>query len=297
MGSGSANRAASGDLASSSDALNGAIDRLYAAPLDGFVALRKTIATELRAAGDAAAAKLVLAIAKPSRTAWALDQVARRRPELVKAALDAHADAQKAQGHADGEAMRASARIYRDRVAEVVEAAAGFVRDDGGGLPAVQLRRVGATVQAVASGGDAELRDKLLRGRLGSDVDDDDPFAGMELGEVREKPRAAAPRDARATHDAHEGGARKASEAAAHARAAAEWAEARDRARKDEAVEKARAKLTALEVEAKEARASAREAEVAASRAQAEAERARRAVEGVEKRLEEARRTLRAASA
>ena len=268
-----------------------AIDRLYAAPLEGFVELRKEVASGLRAAGDAAAAKAVLAIAKPSRTAWALNQVARQKPALVQAALDALAEAQAAQASPDGGAMRATARAYRERIAEVTDAAAAFVREAGGELPPAQLRRIGATLQAVASGNDADLRERLVKGRLAADADTDtdDPFAGVSLEAAlasQGAPRATPHRVAsRATPE---------ETSASRARAEAEAkAEAKERARRLEEIDKARAHVSALEEEAKEGRAAARDAEVAATRAQAEAERARRAVEGIEKRLEEARRSLR----
>lgn len=278
----------SGIVAAKSDgsAPGAAIDRLYAAPLEGFVELRKELAAGLRAAGDAAAAKAVLAIAKPSRMAWALNQVARRKPALVKAALEALAEAQAAQAAPDGGAMRATARAYRERITEVTDAAAAFVREAGGELPPAQVRRIGTTLQAVASGDDADLRDRLVNGRLSADVDTDDPFAGVSL-EAALASHAAAP-----TVAPHRAAPRPPAEPGAAARARAE-AEAKERARHAAELEKARARVSALEDEAKEARAGARDAEVAATRAQAEAERARRAVEGIERRLEEARRSLR----
>jgi hypothetical protein len=237
-------------------------------------------------------------IAKPSRTAWALNQVARREPALVQAALEALADAQAAQGSPDGVAMRATARAYRERVTAVTDAAAEFVREAGSELPPLQLRRIGATMQAVAAGGDADLREQLVKGRLAADVNLDDPFGGVTLkAQVEGVTRARASHPAAVAKHAASGKAapdRAASDKAeAVARARAE-AEARERARRADQLEKARARVEAMEVEAKQARSAARDAEVAATRAQAEAERARRAVEPIEKRLEEARRSLRA---
>jgi hypothetical protein len=273
-------------------------DRLYAAPLDGFVALRRELAVALKAAGDPAASRTVAAMAKPSRTAWALNQVARKRPDLVKGALDGYASAQAAQKDGEGEAMRASARLYRDRVAEVIDAASGFVREDGSELGSAQGRRIGATLQAIASGGDAALREGLVRGRLVADVDVDDPFAGLEFpldGPDRKADRATKQPAHRSRHSPSPGP----SHGSAHRGVPDEVAAARVRAAERERVvraqelEKRRARIAALEAEAKEARASAREAEVVAGRAQAEAERARRAVEALDRRLDEARRALR----
>ena len=52
----------------------------------------KELVAALRARGEAAAAQAVAAAAKPTRTAWALNQVARARPELVEALLQADSE-------------------------------------------------------------------------------------------------------------------------------------------------------------------------------------------------------------
>ncbi len=244
-----------------------ALDRLLAAPFDQFVALRREIALELRKKGDAPAARAVTAMAKPSRTAWALDQVARRRPELLSAALDAWATAAAAPQQSDADGVRATARAFRDRVADVVAAAGEAASEDGAPLNLQQSRRVAATLQAIAGGEDGAARERLVRGRLVADVDVDDPFAG--LGEAPE----GRPRPARARER--------------------ELAEERERRARAQALEASRARVAALEAEARDARTAAREAEVAATRAQADANRARRAVEAVERKLEDARKELR----
>ena len=291
-------RGPAGDGGGKPEHVSEALDRLCAAPLDGFVALRRELAVTLKAAGDPASSRVVAAMAKPSRTAWALNQVARKRPDLVKGALDGYASAQAAQKDGEGEAMRASARRYRDRVADVIDAASEFVREDGSELGPAQGRRMGATLQAIASSGDAALREGLVQGRLVADVDVDDPFAGLEVpldGLDRKAGRAAKEAEHRPRHPPSPGP----SHGSAHRSVPDEVAAARARAAERERVaraqelEKRRARIAALEVEAKEARASAREAELVAGRAQAEAERARRAVEALDKRLEEARRELR----
>jgi hypothetical protein len=280
-----------------------AVERLYGAPLEGFVALRRELSVALRAAGDAAGAKVVAVIAKPSRTAWALNQVARRHPAVLKATLEARATAEAAQKSADGEAMRASARAYRDRLAEVVQTATDLAREDGAELNAAQGRRISATVQAVAASDDQATREALAAGRLGADVDLDDPFAGLEMGATRERHLTAVPH-ADPRERAPEGRPAAASMERAHVRERElrELEKAEHRARelekarvhKARELEKARERVAGLEAEARGLRSAARDAEVAAERAKAEAERARRAAEAVEKRLDEARAAVRA---
>jgi hypothetical protein len=262
-----------------------ALDGIYAAPFDAFVPRRGEAVAALRAAGHVAAARVVAAAAKPSRTAWALNQVARRRPQLLTAALEARAHAAAAQATGEGDALRATARAYRDALAALVQAATDAVRDDGGELTPAQGRRVSATVQAVAGAADSGLREAVLAGRLVADVVVDDPFAGLEAGPPRERPDGPAPppRD----------------ELAARRTAAAERAREHDHARERERERRAkelsrvRARVAALEEEARAARVAAREAEIVASRAQVEAERLRRAVEAADRRLSDAKGELR----
>jgi cell division septum initiation protein DivIVA len=263
-----------------------ALDGLYAAPLDDFVRQRRDAVAALRAAGEVAAARLVATAAKPSRTAWALNQVARRRPELLASALSARALAVGAQATAEGEALRATARAYRDALAALVQAASDAVQGDGAELTAAQGRRVSATVQAALGTDDPDVRETLLAGRLARDIDIDDPFAGLEVGPEREPRDVGSPaRPIPVTPRAAEAG-----------RERERQAREREQLRQAQALEEARARVAALEEEAREARVAAREAEVAAERARVEAERLRRAASAVEKRLSDARGELRSRS-
>jgi hypothetical protein len=281
----------------------GALDRLYEARFDDFVPLRREMAAALRAAGDVAASRLVSAATKPSRTAWALNQVARRRPELVQAAFEARAKAALAQTTGEGEALRTTARAYREHLADLVQAAGDAVRADGAELTVAQGRRISATVQAVAGAEEAAARERLIAGRLVTDIDVDDPFGGLELGPGHERPRAGPPPrdDLAARRKVAEAGRtrereqQREREQEKHARQREQERQARQREqeRHTRELEQARARVAALEDEARDARVAARAAEVAAGRAQAEAQRLRRAVESAEKRLGEAKAELR----
>jgi hypothetical protein len=255
--------------------IDDALDRLYAAPLEGFVALRKELAATVRAAGDVAGAAEVAAAKKPSRTAWALNQVARRHPDALRAVFEAHAAAARTQGDGDAEALRDGVRAYREALAEVVKRSTEVAAEAGMSLGATQARELSETVRAAIGG---EARELLLAGRLIADVDVDDPFAGLEVGGGDRKParRPAAPprEETSATVKAKEREAQR-------ARASQE---ARERA-----AEEARRRIAALEAEAREARIAAHQAEVVARRAEAEAERARRVATEVEERLAKAK--------
>jgi hypothetical protein len=237
-----------------------AIDRLYAATLDEFMALRGQLVAELRAAGEAALARQVAGVTKPARTAWALNQVVRRSPELVHGAMKAWATANEAQKQGDAAALRETARAYRESVAAVVKAARDVLVEAGMETTAMQMRRMGETLQA-ASGEDSPTRARLLAGRLEKDADVEDPLAGIaEVSPV------------------------------ASAKAKDDRSELQERER---ALAAARTQLDLLEKALVKARTAAREAEVRADRARDEADRARRAVAEAEAQVGKATTALR----
>lgn len=255
--------------------MSDALDRLYAAPLEGFVALRTELAAELRKAGDTDGARSVAAAPKPSHTAWALDQVAHHSPGVLHAMFEARAAAAAIQKRGEADEVRGAVRDYRSRVADVLKAAREALEKAGFAATAAQLRKMSESLQAGSVEG-TEARRLLEAGRLARDVDQGDPFAGLEAGPARRHKEEPPPRrDAK--HEAKE-------------------AERREAARKDaeRRLEEARERVGQLEAAAREARAEARRAETAAARAQADAERARRASEEVEARLAKAREELRA---
>jgi hypothetical protein len=269
--------------ASEPDPLSSAIDRLYEAPLEQFVALRRELGAALRAAGEVEASRLVATAAKPTRTAWALNQVARRQPELLQALFDARDGAAVAQKRGDAEQVRSTVREFRTRLADAVRAARDVLAGVGVEMNAGQSRRTAESLQAASAGG-AEARTQLLAGRLARDVDVEDPFGGLEVDETRAQ-RRSEPRPP------EDGASRKRDAAARDAR---ERSIQRERAERERAIEERRLRVASLEEKAREAHASAREAEVAAGRAQSAAEKARRAAVEADARLGQARAELRA---
>lgn len=257
------------------DAFSEALHRLYAAPLEEFVALRRELAASLRAAGDPEAARKMAAAPKPTRTAWALDQIAHHRPELVEAMLGARDAALSVQKKGEATAIRAAIRESRARTTEVLHAARDVLVSAGFAVPVAQLRRMGETLAAASLEG-SEARSLFAEGRLTRDLGQEDPFAGIEAGPVR--PRT----DAENARDETKSGATAAAAAA------------REKAAHEAGRKAARERVDALEAEVREARVEARTKEMAAARAQDEADRARRGVGEIEARLEAARGELRA---
>jgi hypothetical protein len=104
------------------------ITRLYAGPLDDFIARRDARAKELRASGDKDGAATVKQLRKPSRAAWALDIVAIEQPDAMAALMDAVSATARAQSsggdvRAAMAAMRAAVRAFATCAAEVAERA------------------------------------------------------------------------------------------------------------------------------------------------------------------------------
>ncbi len=257
--------------------LREALDRLYAAPLEGFVAARRAVAAELKARGEVAGAQTVAAAVKPTRTAWALNQVARRHPERVRAMLKARDDAAAAQAGAKADELRDATREYRALVADLVREVRGVLEVAGAQASAAQLRHVSETIQA-ASAADSDMRAQLAEGRLVKDVELDDPFGGFAAAPSLPHRKPANRADAGVER------ARERKRVEEEQRAAA-----REKARRQLARERAGQLVAELEEKAREARAAARDAETAAARAEDEARRARRAADDVQVRLDKAR--------
>lgn len=106
--------------------LDAALDELYGAEPSEFVASRKRLVADLRGAGDKDAAKELQAARRPSTSAWALNQLARRHPELVEALLDRGSELQAAQTRAvsgQPDAMRDAIRAHRTALDAATDAA------------------------------------------------------------------------------------------------------------------------------------------------------------------------------
>lgn len=256
-----------------------ATDDLYAGPFEGFVARRKELVARLRAAGDTSGAQQLAAASKPTRTAWALNQVARAQPGLIAAVVESREAATLAQKNGDASTIREGARRHREAVAGAIRAARSLLTADGVSLSATQARRMGETLQALATD-DAE-RERLTAGRLTHDVAVDDPFAGLEIGPPT--------RHAKAGPRAHEETSAKRAGDDADADAARKREAERIRREKELAVGEARARVTAAEHAVSEGRSAAADAKRALALAQNQADRAREALDELSQDLARAR--------
>jgi len=144
--------------------LDEAVDELYVLAPSDFLAARTRLAAAAKAAGDTAVAAAITALRKPTLAAWAVNVMARRRPDDLDRLAELAADLRDAQHQLDGPRMTALARSRTTLVDELVAALSGVVSEAGGRLTPAAARDAGATfVAALASPAATEA---VVSGRL-----------------------------------------------------------------------------------------------------------------------------------
>jgi hypothetical protein len=88
------------------DRVTAAADELYSAGPGEFTDRRKALADAARAAGDAAAAKRIAALRKPTRAAWVVNQLARTDPDAPGRLAELAAALREAEQAKDGPRLR-----------------------------------------------------------------------------------------------------------------------------------------------------------------------------------------------
>jgi hypothetical protein len=135
------------------------IDRLYGLPLEEFVPARDALAKALRADGDRERAATVKKLAKPTRAAWAVNQLARTHADEVRALVDAGAALAGAQEELLGGADPAVLRQAAEAARALVDALAAQAPVDGATRDKVRATLHAATV-------DADVRAEVASGRV-----------------------------------------------------------------------------------------------------------------------------------
>ena len=280
------------------EAVAAAAASLYAVPLGEFVASRKALAATAKSSAGPAAAKEVLALRKPTVTAWAMNLTSREDPKVVRDLVGLGARMRAAQSRLDAGALRsvrgerdATVAAYVDRVAEVATTAGAAL--SGSGHEEVRASAIAAladesAAEALCSGqltralsysgfGEVDLSGavgvtssgsimSVLRGGATADTGSDDPGAAA--------PSEQADADAEAEGDDED---ELTEEELARAVAEAKAAKAAAKARR-----RAEAEVEAAQAEMKQAQAELEAAEDAARLA-------RKAVIAAQKRLDAAR--------
>jgi hypothetical protein len=152
--------------------MNRDIDRLYGLPLDEFTSERNALARDLQKAGRKDDAEEVRALKKPSNTAWAVNQLARREPAKIAGLVKAGDALRKAQrdvlGGKDADVREAS-RAQHDLADELLEDARAVLEEAGSKATQAAAQRILATLRAASI--DPAATKALREGRLTDDVE------------------------------------------------------------------------------------------------------------------------------
>ncbi|MEH1014118.1 hypothetical protein V6U90_13530 [Micromonospora sp. CPCC 206060] len=142
------------------------VQRLYAAPPDGFVAARDAAVAAARAAGDAAGAREIAKLRKPTVAAWLVNLLAIRRPELITDLVELSTALRAAQRELRGDTLRELSGQRRALVGALVAEARSLAGRAEPAPPAgkLPLGEVEATLNAALS--DVEVAEQVRSGRL-----------------------------------------------------------------------------------------------------------------------------------
>jgi hypothetical protein len=241
------------------------IDGLFALPPEEFVAARDALARELRTEGDPGGAAEVKALRRPTLSAWAINQVARRHPGDVEELLSAGRELREAQrramtqkGRTGVQELGARRRAVVDRLTQRAgDLLEGAGRGSGAHLDEIASTFLAASVEpAVAELVQAGRLDRErtpstdLANLFGLPADAAEPAEPAEAAEDGREAREgrgarkgdaaalragieAAERDARAAGREADRAARRAEAARDAARAAQEEADRKDRAARE----------------------------------------------------------------
>ena len=144
--------------------LDDALDALYGVPLEEFTAVRNDLAKELADAGDSGSASKIKALKKPNLVAWAVNQIARRRPDDLARLFELRQELEDADGPQE---IRKLGNERRSLVAGLVTAAREVLEEAGHAATAATTERISQTLLGVATEDD---RSALLAGRLSREI-------------------------------------------------------------------------------------------------------------------------------
>ncbi|HEY6078675.1 MAG TPA: hypothetical protein VIW29_07720 [Polyangiaceae bacterium] len=154
-----------------------ALTTLHRAALGDFVAERKRLSAELKAAGDKLGAARIAKVARPPVSVWVVNQLWWQEREAFEALLEVAARVKSGE--------RDASKLHREALARLKELAAARLEAAGNAASEATLRRVTTTLSALAaSGGFAPDPE----GALGADRD---PPGFEALGDFASTPRVA----------------------------------------------------------------------------------------------------------
>jgi uncharacterized phage infection (PIP) family protein YhgE len=170
------------------------VNALFKLPLNEFIEARKTLATQLKKSANAIEAERVKLLAKPSLSAWSVNQLYWSHREPFDELLASGQRFRKAQTSGKIAEMREALDARREALARLSQLASALLSDapDARHNPSLDtIRRITSTLEAVSAS--AVLPDGATLGRLSKDIDPPgfESFASF-TGNARVSPARAA---------------------------------------------------------------------------------------------------------
>jgi hypothetical protein len=146
----------------SGDLLGEAVEELYSADPEEFTQRRGELAAAARSAGQAATARQIAALRKPTRSAWVINQLARTDPDAVSRLAELGEELRAAERSRDGSNLRELSQARRQLIAALVRQALAASGQQG--APAVLREDITATLAAALA--DPEVAGQIQLGML-----------------------------------------------------------------------------------------------------------------------------------
>jgi len=175
------------------------INELFKAPLTEFITARKALAARLKKNGSASEAEGVKALAKPSISAWTVNQLYWKHREEFDELIATAQRLRKAQTSGKMLNMREALDARREALSRLSDLASAILRDAGNNPSLDTLRRISTTLEALSAF--ASQADGPTPGRLTHDIDPPgfDSFASFTSSagtktRAAETPRVSTPK-------------------------------------------------------------------------------------------------------
>ena len=144
------------------DLLSEAVAELYASDPDAFTARRGVLAAQARAAGEAAEAKKIAGLRKPTRSAWVVNHLVRADPSVASRLAALGDELRAAERSLDGAKIRELSLARRQLIDALVQQAVRLAGQDS--PPAALREEVTSTFRAALA--DPEFAERLGAGTL-----------------------------------------------------------------------------------------------------------------------------------
>lgn len=171
-----------------------AVEQLYGLAPEEFVAARTELAKQVRADGDADAARDIAGLGKPTLAAWFANQLVRQQPDDVAALIELGETLRSATAKLDAARIRELSAEQRRLVGALLKTARKLGEDAGRSVTDAVSRALEDTLHAALA--DPDAADRLRGGALTAPLTSSG-FPGVELAaQPAPKPAAKAAKPA-----------------------------------------------------------------------------------------------------